>query len=235
VHALGWKNAEEAIGQQVKIQNSDVLYTIQGVSNNFHFSSMHQQIRPIIFLNLRVFKAYRYLSFRISPTNINGTITAIQKKWATLLPNSSFEYNFMDETLLNLYASEIQLKKAAYNASLLSIIIVLLGIIGLVSLSIQKRIKEIGIRKVLGASSPTIIKLFLTEFLRIILLACVVAGPIAYYIMKKWLQNYVYRIDITIEPFIYSIVTLVVITIVLIGLLTLKASNTNPVKSLRTE
>ena len=235
VHVLGWKNAEEAIGQQIKVQNSNALYTIQGVSSNFHFSSMHQQIRPIIFFNLRVFKAYRYLSFRIKPTHTSETILAIQKKWATLLPNSSFEYKFMDETLINLYASEIQLKKAAYNASLLSIIIVLLGIIGLVSLSIQKRIKEIGIRKVLGASLLNIVKLFLTEFFIIILLASVIAAPIAYYIMKSWLQNYVYRIDMTTIPFIYSIAILVVITIVLIGLITLKAANANPVKSLRTE
>jgi len=235
VLALGWKNAEEAIGQQVKIQNSDIVYTIQGVSTNFHFSSMHQQIRPIIFFNLRVFKAYRYLSFRIQPTHINETIIAIQKKWATLLPNSSFEYSFMDDTLTKLYTSEIQLKKAAYNASFLSIIIVLLGIIGLISLEIHKRIKEIGIRKVLGASLPNIVKLFLTEFLIIILLASVIAGPIAYYIMKKWLQNYVYRIDMTTGPFIYSIVVLVIITIALIGLITIKVANANPVKSLRTE
>jgi len=233
--ALGWKNAEEAIGQQVKIPNNDMLFTIQGVSSDFHFSSMHQQIRPIIFFNLSVFQAYRYLSFRINPTNINGTITAIQNKWTELLPNSSFEYVFMDETLMNLYASEIQLKKAAYNASLLSIIIVLLGIIGLVSLSIHKRIKEIGIRKVLGASSPKIIKLFLLEFLRVIVVACVIAGPIAYFIMDNWLKNYVYRINITARPFIYSIGALVIITIVLIGLLTWKAANLNPAKSLRTE
>lgn len=233
--ALGWKNEEEAIGQQVKISNSDILYTVQGVSSDFHFSSMHQQIRPIIFFNLRVFKTYRYLSFRINPNNIDGSISAIQKKWTTLLPSSSFEYKFMDETLKSLYTSEIQLKKAAYNASLLSIIIVLLGIIGLVSLSIHKRTKEIGIRKVIGASIPNIIKLFLKEFLGIIFLACVIATPISYYIMTEWLNNYVYRINITARPFIYSIGALALITIVLIGLLTWKVANLNPVKSLRTE
>jgi len=233
--ALGWKNAEEAIGQQVKIPNNDILYTIQGVSNDFHFGSMHQQIQPIIFFNIRAIKAYRYLSFRINPNNINGTIIAIEKKWATLLPSSSFEYKFMNETLKRLYTSEIQLKKAAYNASLLSIIIVLLGIIGLVSLSIHKRIREIGIRKVLGASLPNIIKLFLIEFLGIILLACLITGPIAYFIVEDWLNNYVYRINISAQPFIFSIGVLLIITIVLIGLLTWKAANLNPIKSLRTE
>lgn len=233
--ALGWKNLEDAIGKQLKISNNDMLFTIHGVSNDFHFGSMHQQIQPAVFFNLRVFNAFRYLSFRIKPTNINGSITAIQKKWATLLPNSSFEYNFMDETLRNLYDSEIQLKNAAYYASLLSIIIVILGIIGLVSLSIHKRIKEIGIRKVLGASLPNIIEIFLKDFLGIIFLACIIIGPISYFIMEDWLNNYVYRISITAQPFVLSISILVIITVVLIGLLTWKAANLNPVKSLRTE
>ena len=196
---------------------------------------MHQQIKPIIFFNLRVFKAYRYLSFRIKPNNMVAMIGEIQKKWTYLLPGSSFEYSFMDETLMKLYSSEIQLKKAAYFASVLALIIVLLGIIGLVSLSIHKRNKEIGIRKILGASSPVIIKLFLNEFFTIILLACVMAIPLSYFIMESWLNNYVYRINISAKPFIFSIGTLIIITILLIGGLTWKAANANPVESLRSE
>jgi ABC-type antimicrobial peptide transport system permease subunit len=233
VQALGWKSSNEAIGQKLKIANSDIVYTIQGVSNDFHFGSMHQQIKPIIFFNLRVFKAYRYLSFRIKPNNMAAMIGEIQKKWRDLLPGSSFEYSFMDETLMKLYSSEIQLKKAAYFASVLALIIVLLGIIGLVSLSIHKRNKEIGIRKILGASSPVIIKLFLNEFFTIILLACVMAIPLSYFIMESWLNNYVYRINISAKPFIFSIGALIIITILLIGGLTWKAASANPVASLR--
>ena len=235
VQSLGFKNAEDAIGQLIKTPNNNTLYTISGVTNNFHFGSMHQQIQPLIFFNLNTSNIYRYLSFRINPSAVNSTITAIQKKWKTLLPDSSFEYHFMDETLERLYASEIQLKKVAYNAALLSIIIVLLGIVGLVSLSIHKRIKEIGIRKVLGASPSNIITLFLKEFLQIIFVACLLASFISYFIMKNWLTNYAYKINITAQPFIYSISALITITIVLIGVLIWKTTNVNPVKSLRTE
>ncbi len=238
VLALGWKNPEDAIGKQLKIlnnNNNDIVYTVQGVTNDFHFGSMHKQIQPIISFDIRTVNIYRYLSFRIKPDNINSTIDIIQNKWLELIPGSSFEYNFMDETLKKLYASEIQLKKATYNASLLSLIIVLLGIIGLVSLSIHKRIKEIGIRKVLGASLPNIIVLFLKEFTSAILIACIIAIPLSYIIMKDWLNNYVYSINITSQPFIFSIVILVTVTLLLIGLLTWRTANSNPIKSLRTE
>ncbi len=235
VLALGWKNAEEAIGQKLRIPNIDIIYTIQNVTTDFHFGSMHEQIQPIIFFNVNTFNIYRYLSFKVKPGNIQSDISAIQKKWAELLPGSSFDYSFMDETLKKLYASEIQLKKSAYNASLLSLIIVLLGVIGLISLSVHKRIKEIGLRKVLGASILKIIILFIKEFLSVILIASIIAIPIAYFIMKGWLNNYAYRINITLQPFVFSIVTLAVITLLMIGLLTYKVANTNPAESLKTE
>ncbi len=235
VQALGLKSPKEAIGRELKIANSDIVYTIQGVSSDFHFGSMHQQIKPIIFFNLRVFKAYRYLSFRINPKNVQTSLDAINKKWMALLPGSSFEYRFMDDTLRQLYTSEIQLKNAAYYTSVLALVIVLLGVIGLVSMSIHKRNKEIGIRKVLGASSQVIIKLFLNEFFTLVLIACVIAIPIAYFIMENWLNNYAYHINISLNPFIFSIGILIAITCFLIGGLTWKTANVNPVKSLKNE
>jgi len=141
----------------------------------------------------------------------------------------------MDETLEKLYATEIQMKKAAYAATLLSLVIVLLGVLGLVSLSIQKRTKEIGIRKVLGSSVPAIIGLFMKEFIAVITISCVIACPLAFMISKTWLNGYAYRIEITATPFLISIGLLGALTTILIGLQTLKAGITNPVKSLRTE
>ena len=151
------------------------------------------------------------------------------------MPGAPFEYTFMDDTLAKLYKSEIQLKKASYTATLLALIIVLLGVLGLISLSIQKRTKEIGIRKVLGSSVAAIVTLFIKEFLWVILIGGVVACPLAYFIMNGWLQNYAYRINITAMPFIIAIVLLGFITALLICLQTIKAAITNPVKSLRTE
>ena len=151
------------------------------------------------------------------------------------MPGTAFEYTFMDDRLAKLYRSEIQLKLASYTATILSIIIVLLGVLGLIALNIQKRTKEIGIRKVLGSSVQAIIGLFMKEFLVIILIAGIVACPLAYFIMNSWLNDYVYRINITAFPFIVAIVLLGTITALLIIIQTLKTATANPVKSLRTE
>ena len=151
------------------------------------------------------------------------------------MPGAPFEFKFMDETLAGIYKTEIQLKKAAYTSTVLALIIVLLGVVGLISLSIQKRTKEIGIRKVLGSSVAGILVLFIKEFLSIILIGGAVACPLAFIIMSKWLQGYAYRINITPVPFIVSIVCLGCITAILICIQSIKAALTNPVKSLRTE
>jgi ABC-type antimicrobial peptide transport system permease subunit len=175
------------------------------------------------------------LSFKVKPGNIPATIEAIQKKWAHLLPGSSFEYTFMDDTLKKLYAGEIQLKKAVYTSTVLAFIIVILGVLGLISLSVQKRTKEVGIRKVLGASIPSIIALFMKEFLWVILIACLIACPIAWYIMTNWLNDYAYRITLTAKPFVIAISGLALVTVLLIVLQTIKTGIANPIKSLRTE
>ncbi|MEP6726816.1 MAG: FtsX-like permease family protein, partial [Bacteroidota bacterium] len=232
---LGYKNASDAIGRQVRIPGDPTVFTIKGVTHDFHFGSMQAKIAPIIFFNVQFGITYRYLSFKIKPGNITAAIEDIQKKWAQLLPGSSFEYSFMDDTLSNLYASEIQLKKAAYTAALLSLVIMLLGVLGLISLSIQKRVKEIGIRKILGASLHNIILLFVNEFMVIIALAAAVAVPVAHLIMTKWLDNYAYRITISAQPFVLSVAVLAVVTLLLICLQTIKAALMNPVKSLRSE
>ncbi len=235
VHALGWQNAADAIGQQVKIPGDPTVFTVKGVTNDFHFGSMQQKIAPIILFNVQFAPFYRYLSFKIKPGNVNAAADALQKKWSTLMPGAPFEYKFMDDTLTRLYKSEIQLKKASYTATILALIIVLLGVLGLISLSIQKRTKEIGIRKVLGSSVAGIITLFIKEFSLVILIAGVFACPLAYITMNKWLEAYAYRINITAQPFIISILALSLITALLICFQTIKAAIANPVKSLRTE
>ena len=160
---------------------------------------------------------------------------AIQKQWSILLPGTAFEYKFIDDTLKKLYQTEIQLRKASYTASSLCLIIVLLGILGLISLSLQKRTKEIGIRKVLGSSVKNIIVLFMKEYLLVTIIAGIFACPVAYIVMKYWLNDYAYRIDITAIPFLISILILGVITSILIILQTIKTALTNPVNSLRRE
>ena len=234
-NALGWNNIDDAIGKQVRIPGDPTVFTIIGITSNFHFGSMQQKVTPLVFFNVQFAPIYRFMSFKLKPGNIAAAIDDLQKKWSSLLPGAPFAYKFMDDTLTNMYASEIQLKKASYVATILALIIVLLGVIGLISLSIQKRTKEIGIRKVLGSSVAAIISLFIKEFLLVILIGSVVACPLAYIIMHNWLQGYAYRINITITPFILSIVCLGLITALLICLQTIKAAIANPMKSLKTE
>jgi putative ABC transport system permease protein len=235
VHALGFKDIKDAIGKQLRIPNDPTVFTIKGVTNDFHFGSMQQKIAPIAFFNVQFAPVYRYLSFKINPGNIPSAISTIQSKWNVLMPGAAFEYKFMDDTLFTLYQTEIQLKKAAYTATVLALIIVLLGVIGLISLNIHKRTKEIGIRKILGASVSGIVLLFLKEFLAVILLGALVACPLAYMIMNNWLQNYAYRIPITPTPFIIAVVILALITALLICAQTIKSALLSPVKNLRTE
>jgi putative ABC transport system permease protein len=159
----------------------------------------------------------------------------LQAKWKELWPGEPFAWSFMDDALKKVYTTEIRLKKAANIAAALAVVIVLLGVLGLVSLSIQKRTKEIGIRKILGAPVAGIISLFLKDFLSIVLVACVIACPLAWLLMNKWLSDYAYRVSISLVPFIVSLVVLIFITTVLIVVQTTKAALANPVKSLRSE
>ncbi|WP_114791056.1 FtsX-like permease family protein [Niabella yanshanensis] len=235
IRSLGFNTSEDALGQQVRFLGDPTIFEITGITNDFHFGSMQQKVQPVIIANVQFSQIYRYLSFKLAPGNLSSDIDVLQKKWSTLLGKAPFEYKFMDDTLANLYKSEIQLKKAAYVATILALIIVLLGVIGLISLSIRHRTKEIGIRKVLGSSVTGILILFIRDFLVIVLIGGLIACPVAYLIMSNWLEDYAYRITLTSTPFIISVTCLAFVTIAIIGLQSIKTALTNPVKSLRTE
>jgi len=233
--SIGWQNPGEAIGRQVKIAGYAPLMTIAGVTKDFHFSSMQGKIEPLVFLNVYKSLGYRYLSFKVKPGNIGSAIDVLQRKWSEVFPSTPFEFAFMDDKLKDLYQNELKLKQASYISTVLSLIIVLLGVLGLVSLSIQNRTKEIGIRKVLGSTVVSIVNLFLKEFLIVILIAGVIACPLAYVIMITWLGQYAYKINITAQPFIIAIFSLGLITTLLIIIQTIRVALANPAKSLKTE
>ena len=232
--AHGWKNAQDAIGKRLfYVGNFPV--TVIGVFKDFHFGSMQQGIVPMLFTHPELSKLYRLFAIRFKPGNIGGTLDVLQKKWAVLFPGAAFEYKFMDESLRFLYASEIRLKKAAQIALILTLVIVMLGISGLISLSVQKRTKEIGIRKVVGASSSNIISLFLKDFIPVVIVGGIVSIPIAWYIMQNWLNDYAARVSISILPFLLVIAAIVSVASLLISLQIARISVESPVKNLRTE
>ncbi|TWR24592.1 FtsX-like permease family protein [Mucilaginibacter achroorhodeus] len=233
--ALGFGSPAEAVGKQFNSVGMNAPMTISGVTGDFIFGGMGSKTGPITFMNVNGTPFYRYFSIKLRPGNMEQNLAAVQKKWAEVMPGAPFEYNFIDDMLAKMYKTELQLKKASYLATGLAIIIVLLGVLGLISLSIQKRTKEIGVRKVLGATEKDVVILFLKDFTATIVFAVVLACPLAYWLMHTWLNGYAYKVALTPQPFVIAFVALLALTSVLISLQTVKAALANPIKSLRTE
>ncbi|GAB4021880.1 ABC transporter permease [Spirosoma koreense] len=235
--ALGWNDPGKALGQLVRFYGGSTPLRIDGVLKDFHFGSLHQPIKPLIFIHVRSNPVYRYFSFKLAstPGHLAETVAAVGTEWARLFPDAPFEYSFMDDTLQKLYQTEIQLQKASKLATTLALVIVLLGVLGLVSLNVTRRTKEIGIRKVLGASTLGIIGLFMREFALILLIANAVAWPIAYYLLRDWLTHFAYRTDVSWWPFALVALILALLTGLVVSTQASRAALMNPVKSLRSE
>lgn len=231
VKALGWQTPTKALGQLVQFWGD--TYRIGGVAADFHTGSLRESIRPLVFVPIRKNPIYRYFSFRLARGELPQTVRAIEANWRKLLPDAPFDYAFMDQTLQALYQTELQLQKAARLATALALLIVLLGVFGLVSLSVTQRTKEIGIRKVLGASVPGIIGLFAREFAVVILVSSLIACPLVYYFTTGWLAQFTYRVSLTWFPFVAVTLALVSLTGLVVGSRVLRATLMSPVKSLR--
>ncbi len=234
--ALGWNDPHDAIGKEVIFLGfNGYKAAIAGVTKDFNTGSLQKPIPPVTFVHVKTNTIFRFLSFKLQAGNVRESIAALRQKWLELLPGTAFDYTFMDDAVKKLYTTETQLQQASYTAGVLALVIVLLGVLGLVSLSVQKRIKEIGIRKILGSSVSAIIALFAKEFLPIALIAGLIVCPVAYLLMSSWLNAYAYRVAITGIPFIASLVFIGAITMLIIVARTYTTAMDNPVKSLRTE
>ena len=175
------------------------------------------------------------MTLRINSGNMGEAIESVKKKWKEASKDSPFDYFFMDEKFQSLYSSELQLKKAANTATLLNLFIVLMGVFGVVAFTLTRRNKEIAIRKVLGANAPGIIKLFLKEYGLTILMANVIAWPLAYIIVNNWLEHYSYRIEQHVFSYLLVGTLVLCFAFILIVAQCYKVAAANPVKSLRTE
>ncbi|HVU95588.1 MAG TPA: FtsX-like permease family protein [Puia sp.] len=173
---------------------------------------------------------YRFLSFKLEPGVTPGQLG---KEWAKLMPGAPFEFRFMDESLREVYAGELRLRKAASASTVLAIVIVLLGVVGLVANGVQLRRREIAIRKVIGARVPGIIRLFLREYLSVLIVAGFAAGAVAWWMLQHWLDEYATRIALTGWPFLIATGGLGFFIVVLIAGQTLSAARSNPIRSLR--
>lgn len=233
--ALGWNNASEAIGQPLRFKGNPQPFTVAGVVHDFNFDSFQKPLQPSIFLHVGSYPLFRYMNFRVQPGPMADNIAAIRQKWSVLLPGVPFDYVFVDDSLSRLYASEIQLKKAAFAGTILALLIVLSGLIGIVSLELYRRTKEVGIRKVLGSSAPAIVALFVRDIVRVLLVSLAIAVPTAALLMQQWLKDYVYKTPLNAVPFVVAAGGITLLTVFLTVSQTLKTALANPVESLRNE
>ena len=207
-------------------------FHIIGVVKNFNFSSLRNLITP---LALNLGKNDGIMSVRVDAANLPSVLAGIKSKWKTLAKGQPFDYGFMDEQFSKLYSSEQQVGKISITFSLLAIMIACLGLFGLVTYAAEQRTKEIGIRKVLGANVPSIVSMIVKDFLRLVIVAAIIAFPLAWWSMNKWLQNFAYRVDIGWWIFVIAALFAIVVTLATISYQAIKAAITNPTKSLRSE
>jgi len=227
---LGW-TPEQAVGKKMFLDNSRPGY-VRGIVKDFNFESMHNAIKPLVlFPEIRG----RSLLVKLKGNNIPQTLSFLESKWKELIPYRPFEYHFMDEDFNRLYSSEIRLGKVLNIFAAISIALACLGLLGLSSYSAKQRVKEIGIRKVLGASVSNIAALLSLDFVKLVFVAIIISSPAAWWAMNKWLQGFAYKINISWWIFALSGLAAVTIAIITVSFQAIKAAVMNPVKSLRTE
>lgn len=228
---LGIRNPEDAIGKDLLFWEKKV--PIVGVVKDFHISSLKDEIVPVALTTNN--RAYWKMSVRLKSQSIKETLTNIEKVYASVYPKNVFEYQFLDETIAGFYEQEKKLSNLFQVFAFIGIGISCLGLLGLVSFMAVRRTKEIGIRKVLGASVLNIIYGFFREFAVLMLIAFVIAVPVGWYFMNNWLRDYAYRIDIEWWVFALTGFAALFIALITVSFQAIKAAVANPVNSLRTE
>lgn len=232
VKRLGWKKPEDAVGQSISVSGGR-KGTIIGVVADFNYESLHSEIVPII--TYIVFPQANTLSFRVAAGKIREALTHAEGVWSQLHPESAFQYDFLNDRIDELYRNEMRMMQMFGYFSLFAIFIASLGLFGLASFTAEQRTKEIGIRKVLGASVPNITLLLSKEFTKWVLVANIIAWPSAYFLMNRWLNNFAYRIDIGWLEFVFAGVLTFLIALSTVSYQSLKAGLANPIGSLRFE
>lgn len=232
--AFGWNNAT-AIGKTIIRQNSDrgnnIPFHVIGIVKNFNFKSLHEAVSPL-YMTL---KPEGGLIFKIKTTDVAGLLAVMKKAWDNYKTEEPFEYNFMDDLFNKTYSTEQKTSNILTLFSMLTIFVACLGLFGLATYTAEQRTKEIGIRKVLGASVSQVTQMLSKEFLKLVLVASLIAFPVAWWAMHKWLQSFAYRIHIEWWVFAVAGLAALCIALVTVSFQAIKAALANPVKALRNE
>jgi ABC-type antimicrobial peptide transport system permease subunit len=229
---LGVTNPEEAIGQNIVIGQTRKL-PIVGVTEDFHTKSLHREHEPLVMTTRKEF--YWEAGVKIRPGNIKGTISEIKKRYDTVLPEQIFSGRFFDESIARFYEDDDRMSATCKGFGFLAILISCLGLFGLATHAANQRIKEIGIRKVLGASTGGIIGLLSKDFLQLVALALMIAAPLAWMAMDEWLNNFEFRIDIQWQVFVIAGLAAIFIAFITVSYQAIRAAISNPIKALKSE
>ncbi|MCW3118717.1 MAG: FtsX-like permease family protein, partial [Chitinophagaceae bacterium] len=224
---------QEILNKEISLWDGQLKGTIVGVLKDFHNRSFRAPFAPLLMTTAKNW--YSVAAIKLASRDAATMIPAVEKIWNNTFPDFVFEYKFLDEKVENFYKQENQLSQLYKVFAVIAIFLSCLGLYGLVSFMAVQRIKEVGIRKVLGASAGSIVYLFSKEFILLIGIAFGIASPLAWYFMHKWLQDYSYRINISWWIFILGGIASVVIAMITVSFQAIKAAVANPVKSLRSE
>lgn len=230
---LGLPTAEEALGRPIAANGGRMKGTIVGVIKNFHDKSFHEEISPVLITTY--VEDYNLYAIKIDLVNAHAILAAIEDKWSVMHPDQLFEYEFLDDSIAQFYASEETSLTLVQTFSFIAIFIGCLGLYGLVSFMIAQKTKEIGIRKVLGGTMAHITWLFGKEFMQLILIAFFIAAPIGWWSMREWLQDYKFQVPLGVTTFLWALIGSCAVAACTISYQVFKTARTNPVESLRTE
>ncbi len=229
---LGITDPQEIVGQQIKVFEN-LKISITGVTDDFHTHSLRNEHEPLMLTTRKEF--YWEAGLKIRPDNINSTLASIKSAYDEVLPEQVFSGTFLDERIAQFYEDDKRLSATCKAFGLLAVLISCLGLFGLATHAAAQRVKEIGIRKVLGASVTGILGLLSKDFLKLVLIALILASPLAWYLMNKWLTNFAYRVDIPWTVFVGTGVLAILVAFLTVSFQSLKAALANPVESLRSE
>jgi len=237
VRQFGWGSPEEALGKQIvrDPRSADFIGTVVGVVKDFHVQSLQQPITPTALVLWPEFRGSAFLSARLRPGTFSDAIATVEKTTQPFLTDVPFAYSFLDEDFRAQYESEERLGEIFTYISFLAIFIACLGLFGLAAFTAEQRTKEIGVRKVLGASVPGIVMLLSKDFLKLVAIACVIAIPLGYLVAQRWLEDFAYHIDLGVGIFLLASGLAVLIALLTVSYQAVKAAVANPVKSLRYE
>jgi putative ABC transport system permease protein len=233
VRKLGFSNPRDVLNRQINLWNGYAVGPVVGVIRDFHPSSLKDSLSAVFITNVK--QQFNTASIKLEGNEMQGAIRAIQKVWSDVYPNYVFEYQFVDEKIANFYKEEANLSRFYKIFTSIAIFLSCLGLYGLASFMAAQRLKEVGIRKVLGATAANIVYLFSKEFVVLIGIAFVAAAPIAWYFVHKWIEQYVYRVSISGWVFALGGLLALVIALATVSFQAWRAAAANPVKNLRSE